>query len=75
MEMSFYDMSDFFSNRTRKCCVRKCPRVMSRGHQCFCFEIGHVNVLMSCVQRTFPETMFNAIIIFIIMFEKLIYYQ
>jgi hypothetical protein len=55
--------------------VHKCPRVMSRGHQGFCSEIGHVNVLVSCVQRTFLETMFNAIIFFIIMYEKLIYYQ
>jgi hypothetical protein len=55
--------------------VRECPQVMSRGHQCFCSEIGHMNVLVSCVQRTFLETMFNAIIIFIIMYEKLIYYQ
>jgi hypothetical protein len=44
--------------------VREYPRVMSRGHQCFCSEIGHVNVLASCVQRTFLETMFNAIIFF-----------
>jgi hypothetical protein len=55
--------------------VHKCPQVMSGGHQCFCSEIGHVNVLVSCVQRTFLETMFYAIIIFIIMYEKLIYYQ
>jgi hypothetical protein len=60
MEMSFQDMSDFFSNRTRKCPVRdmsghvhKCPRVMLRGHQGFRSEIGHVNVLVSCVQKTF----------------------
>jgi hypothetical protein len=46
--------------------VRECTRVMLRGHQCFCSEIGHENVLVSCVQRTFLETMFNAIIIFII---------
>jgi hypothetical protein len=74
----------FFSNRTRKCRVRdmsghvlECPQVMSRGHQCFCSEIGHVNVnvLVSCVQRTFLETMFNSIIIFIFMYEKLIYCQ
>jgi hypothetical protein len=50
--------------------VHKCPRVMSRGHQGFCSEIGHVNVLVSCVQRTFLETMFNAIIFFIIMSEN-----
>jgi hypothetical protein len=56
--------------------VRECPRVMSRGHQCFCSEIGHMNVLVSfCVRRTFLETMFYAIIIFTIMYEKLIYYQ
>jgi hypothetical protein len=74
----------FFSNRTHKCRVRdmsghvrECPQVMSRGHQCFCSEIGHVNVLVSCVQRTFLETMFNfnAIIMKIIMYEKLLYYQ
>jgi hypothetical protein len=45
---------------------------MSRGHQCFCSEIGHVNVLLSCVQRTFLQRMFNVIVIFIIMYEKLI---
>jgi hypothetical protein len=65
----------FFSNRTCKCRVRdmsghvrECPRVMSQRHQCFCSEIGHVNVLESCVQRTFLETMFNAMIFFIFMY-------
>jgi hypothetical protein len=55
--------------------VPKCPQVVSWGHQCFCSEIGHVNVLVSCVKRTFLETMFNAIKFFFFMYEKLIYYQ
>ena len=74
-------MSDFFEighvNVVSGTCRDMSANVRRRGHQCFCSEIGHVNVLVSCVQRTFLETMFNAIIIFIIiiMFEKLIYYQ
>jgi hypothetical protein len=73
MDMPFYLLGHvlFFKYDTQMSPlghVRECPRVMLPEHQCFCSEIGHVNVLESCVQRTFLETIFNAIIFFIIMY-------